>query len=324
MGKGIRNILSRKGEEALRIILHNDENIPSTGAMQSPEAKEEPKNDLPEMNNSIPGQKVLLVPLSDIVPNPLQPRKVFDEGKLSGLAESLKDHGMLQPIVVRKIGQSTKYELIAGERRLRAAKAAAMTEIPAIVKEIEDKNIKVYALIENLQREDLNVAEKTLAIGALQKEIGDTAATADELRLTRRSVERYVMIYKVIVSSETLLSVFQRSAHAIDFRMAEAIANLGRYLKGEELNKFANFADKEGIDKAIKQFRRPMSAITGTGRKPQPLSYTTKETEAHVFFQVKYEKGTEFRKEDRGEIERTFDDFFTRVDNSKSSEKVSK
>jgi ParB/RepB/Spo0J family partition protein len=313
MGKGIRNILSRKCEEALRIILHNDENVPTTGAMKSPEAKEELKKDLPEITNPGPGQKVLLVPLSDIVPNPLQPRKVFDEGKLSGLAESLKDHGMLQPIVVRKIGQSTKYELIAGERRLRAAKAAAMTEIPAIVKEIEDKNMKVCALIENLQREDLNVAEKTLAIGGLQKELGDTAATADELRLTRRSVERYVMIYKVIASSETLLSVFQRNAQAIDFRMAEAIANLGRYLKGEELNKFANFADKEGIDKAIKQFRRPMSAITGTGRKSQPLSYTTKDTETHVSLQLRYAKGSGLTADDRDKFQRAFEDFMSRA-----------
>ncbi|MGD0885904.1 MAG: ParB/RepB/Spo0J family partition protein [Thermodesulfovibrionales bacterium] len=320
MGKGIKDLFSRKGEVALKKILHKDEDLPFGGTIRSPEAieKEKPKNNSPEMTNSNHGQNVLLMPLSDIVPNPFQPRKVFDEEKLAALAESLKDHGILQPIIVRKAGQSTKYELIAGERRLRAAKAAALAEIPAIVKEAEDKDMKVCTLIENLQREDLNVVEKTLGIGALQREIGDTGTTADQLRLTRRSVERYVLIYKVIISSETLLSLFQRSARTIDFRMAEAIANLGRYLKQEEFNKFVDFANKEGIDRAIKEFRRPMSVITGTGRKRQPLSHITKETETHVLFQARYEKRAEVNTEDREKLKRACADFIGRLETSKS------
>lgn len=293
MGKGIKSLFSRKGEEALQKILESEEGVLLRQETHSPKVSRE----------------VALIPVADIVPTQFQARKFFDEERLVALAESLKDRGMLQPILVRKTNQSTKYELIAGERRLRAAKSAALTEIPAIVKELEDKDVKAYTLIENLQREDLNVVEKTIAIGSFQEDIGDTRVTAEKLRLTRRSVERYVMIYKVISSETTLLSLFQRNAHAIDFRAAEAIAKIGRYLKQEELNKFVDLANKEGIAQAIKQFRHSLSAIVAPKRKSQSVFCLTKETESHVFFQAKYTKGAEFTAQDREIFQKTYSDF---------------
>ncbi|KXG73849.1 nucleoid occlusion protein [Thermotalea metallivorans] len=102
---------------------------------------------------------VLQIPIDHIRPNPYQPRKVFTKASLEELSESIKAYGVLQPISVRKIGQD-HYELVAGERRLRAAKLAQLQTIPAIVSEMADQDSAVLALIENLQREDLNFIEE--------------------------------------------------------------------------------------------------------------------------------------------------------------------
>ncbi|QZY55061.1 nucleoid occlusion protein [Crassaminicella profunda] len=105
------------------------------------------------------GTAVLQIPVNSILPNPYQPRKVFKKGNLEELSESIKVYGVLQPISVRKIGEN-RYELVAGERRLRAAKLAELENIPAIVTEMTDQDSAVLALIENLQREDLNFIEE--------------------------------------------------------------------------------------------------------------------------------------------------------------------
>lgn len=105
------------------------------------------------------GTAVLQIPVDSILPNPYQPRKVFKKGNLEELSESIKVYGVLQPISVRKIGEN-RYELVAGERRLRAAKLAKFQNIPAIVTEMTDQDSAVLALIENLQREDLNFIEE--------------------------------------------------------------------------------------------------------------------------------------------------------------------
>ncbi len=102
---------------------------------------------------------VLQIPLTLIRPNPYQPRKKFSKTSLEELCKSIKIYGVLQPISVRKIGKDS-YELVAGERRLRAAKLAQLQTIPAIISEITDEDSAVLALIENLQREDLNFIEE--------------------------------------------------------------------------------------------------------------------------------------------------------------------
>ncbi|WP_053955119.1 nucleoid occlusion protein [Inediibacterium massiliense] len=102
---------------------------------------------------------VLQIPVDSILPNPYQPRRVFKKSNLEELSESIKIYGVLQPISVRKIGEDS-YELVAGERRLRAAKLANLITIPAIVSEMSDEDSAVLALIENLQREDLNFIEE--------------------------------------------------------------------------------------------------------------------------------------------------------------------
>lgn len=103
-----------------------------------------------------------------IAPNPRQPRKVFDEGKLEELASSIREHGIVQPIVVRPLGG--RYEIVAGERRWRAAKLAGLQRIPALVKEFSEVQMMEIALIENLQREDLNPLEEAEAYKLLMEE----------------------------------------------------------------------------------------------------------------------------------------------------------
>jgi ParB family chromosome partitioning protein len=101
------------------------------------------------------------VPIADIVPNPEQPRRAFDEEALAGLADSIRRHGLLQPLVVRRVGLG--YELVAGERRLRAARRAGLTSVPVIVRETDPDERLELALIENVQREDLTPLEEAEA-----------------------------------------------------------------------------------------------------------------------------------------------------------------
>lgn len=111
---------------------------------------------------------ILSVPISQIDPKIDQPRRTFDSESLAGLAESIKANGVLQPILARKIDD--RYEIIAGERRFRASRIAGLTEIPVIVLEADDLDAAKFALIENLQREDLNPYEEARAYSMLMKE----------------------------------------------------------------------------------------------------------------------------------------------------------
>lgn len=113
------------------------------------------------------GSQQVRIPLSAIRPNPYQPRKVFDQNALEELAQSIKEHGVFTPILVKE--SIYGYELIAGERRLRASKIAGMYDIPAIVVDFDDKQMMEISLLENIQREDLNVIEEAKAYEQLQQ-----------------------------------------------------------------------------------------------------------------------------------------------------------
>ena len=141
--------------------------------------------------------RVVFLPERTIKPNPAQPRKVFCEENLQELAQSIHQHGILQPLSVRRVGLS--YELIAGERRLRAARLAGLTEIPCIVMNMDDRESGLTALVENLQRQDLDFIEEARAISFLiekwsmsQEQVARTigksqSAVANKLRLLRHS-----------------------------------------------------------------------------------------------------------------------------------------
>ena len=112
------------------------------------------------------------IPLQKLVANPFQPRKLFDEETIGELAQSIREHGIIQPIVVRKKGK--KYEIVVGERRFRAAKMAQLEEIPAIVKDMTEGQMMELAILENLQREDLTPIEEAEAYQSLIEKLNFT------------------------------------------------------------------------------------------------------------------------------------------------------
>lgn len=138
------------------------------------------------------------LPLSSIIPNPDQPRHVFDPQALQELADSIKRQGVLQPLLVRPWQDS--YQLVAGERRWRAARMAGLHQVPVIIRTMDDKEVMAIALIENLQREDLNPMEEARALARLQEALGLTQdglatrlgksrpAIANAMRLMRLSL----------------------------------------------------------------------------------------------------------------------------------------
>ncbi len=141
--------------------------------------------------------RVVFLPARAIRPNPAQPRKVFREEALEELAESIRRHGILQPLSVRRVG--TNYELIAGERRLRAAQMAGLTELPCLILNMDEKESGIAAMVENLQRQDLDYIEEAVGISRLvtqwnmsQEQVArllgkSQSAVANKLRLLRHS-----------------------------------------------------------------------------------------------------------------------------------------
>ena len=135
-------------------------------------------NDGPESTDRSTG--ITTVRVEHILPNSYQPRKVFVREKLEDLAQSLRENGMIQPIIVTKRDQ-THYELIAGERRLEASKIAGFDEVPVIIRSVTRKEQLQFAIIENIQREDLNPIEEAQAYQSLHDEFGLTHAQISEI-----------------------------------------------------------------------------------------------------------------------------------------------
>lgn len=128
---------------------------------------------IPEAVRRQTTDRVIAISVGDISPSPYQPRVQMDEDSLKELAASIKAKGVIQPIIVRSLG-SDKYEVIAGERRLRASRLADMSEIPAIVREVDDAEAMALAVTENIQREDLNAIELARAYSILMNQFGLT------------------------------------------------------------------------------------------------------------------------------------------------------
>ena len=135
-----------------------------------------------------PAEGAVSLPLQKIEPNPLQPRKTFDPDELASLAESIRMHGIIQPLTVRKL-QSGYYQIIAGERRWRAARLANLSTIPAIVREWDEIKRQEAALVENIQREDLNAIEEAQGVNRLMNECALTQeAVAERLGRSRSAI----------------------------------------------------------------------------------------------------------------------------------------
>jgi ParB family transcriptional regulator, chromosome partitioning protein len=144
------------------------------------------------------------IPLAQITPNPHQPRRSFDESTLADLAASIKSTGLIQPILVRRVGQ--QYQLIAGERRLRAAKLAGLTAIPALVRDIDTVTQAQMALIENIQREDLNPIDRAQGYRTLVEQLGLTQAElAGRLGEDRSSIANFLRLLDLTDSVKSMV-----------------------------------------------------------------------------------------------------------------------
>ena len=120
-----------------------------------------------------PGETIRMLPIDHVGANPFQPRTRFDDSSLKELADSIRSTGILQPVIVRRL-EADSFELVAGERRLRAARVAGLSDVPAIVRELDDREMMELALVENVQREDLNPIDEAKGYQALIQKVGLT------------------------------------------------------------------------------------------------------------------------------------------------------
>ncbi|WP_028640788.1 ParB/RepB/Spo0J family partition protein [Novosphingobium acidiphilum] len=164
---------------------------------------------------------LMLLPVSQIEPHPDQPRRHFDEAALSELAASIAARGVIQPVVVRPIG-ANRYQLVAGERRWRASQRARVHEIPAIVRQLDESEVTALALIENLQREDLNPVEEARAYQKLAERDGMTQQ--DIANFVDKSRSHVANIMRLLGLPEEVLGLVERNE--LSMGHARALATL--------------------------------------------------------------------------------------------------
>ena len=186
-----------------------------------------------------------LLPIQKIEPNPDQPRQDFDEEELQALADSITTHGIVQPLTVREVS-SGYYQIIAGERRWRASRLAGLREVPVIVIEADDKKTMELALIENLQRQDLNPVEEALGYQSLMSEYGMTQeetassvgksrpAVANALRLLNLNPQVLEMVRKGDLSAGHARAVLSLKNDRLQIQAAQKIVNLSLSVRQAE------------------------------------------------------------------------------------------
>ena len=187
-----------------------------------------------------------MLPIYKVEPNPDQPRQDFDEEELQALADSIEIHGIIQPLTVREL-PSGYYQIIAGERRWRAARIANLSEVPAIIMEADDRKVKELALIENLQRQDLNPVEEALGYDSLMKEYGLTQdeaakrvgksrpAVANALRLLNLNPEVLEMVRSGKLTAGHARAVLVLKTEKKQLEAAQKISALGLSVRQAEL-----------------------------------------------------------------------------------------
>ena len=191
-------------------------------ALLGPKVQDEPSS--PQAVEAAANRLPSTLPLSDMVAGMYQPRTRMDEGALYELAESIKAQGIMQPILVRKLSDGPnagKYEIIAGERRFRASRLAGLNEVPVLVRDVPNEAAAAMALIENIQREDLNPLEEALGLQRLIKEFGLThEAAAQAVGRSRSAASNLLRLLNLAEPVQTMLM-------AGDIDMGHARALLG-------------------------------------------------------------------------------------------------
>ena len=192
----------------------------------------------PEAGEAASG--LMEVPVNAVAPNPKQPRTRFDDETIATLAASIREVGILQPLVVRRAGDG-RYELIAGERRLRAAKAAGLASVPIVLRDSEDADLLREALIENIHREDLNPIEQAEAFKALLGELGlKQEELADRVGVSRSHIANTIRLLALPLDVQQLLADEKITAgHAravLSLGDKEAMTSLATRIAAEDLS----------------------------------------------------------------------------------------
>ena len=187
-----------------------------------------------------------ILPLQKVEPNPDQPRQDFDEEQLQALADSIAVHGVMQPLAVREVAGGY-YQIIAGERRWRAARLAGLREVPVVIMEVDDKTTMELALIENLQRQDLNPVEEALGYRSLMEEYGMTQeetaarvgksrpAVANALRLLSLCPQVLEMVRSGALTAGHARAIAALKTERLQEEAAQKIAALGLSVRQAEL-----------------------------------------------------------------------------------------
>ena len=213
-------------------------------------------------------EEIVNIKLDELRSNPYQPRKNFDEEALKELAHSIKEHGVFQPIIVKKSIKG--YEIIAGERRVKASKLAGLTEIPAIIRDFNDTQMMEIALLENLQREDLNAIEEAAAYKKLQETL---ALTQEELATRlgksrshitnmigllslRQDIQKYIIEDKISMGHARVLSKLE------DHNQQQTLAN-------KIVDEGISVRELEDLTKSQEEFTRKRQII----KKPENNEY---------------------------------------------------
>jgi ParB family chromosome partitioning protein len=204
------------------------------------------------------------IPLDLIVPNPHQPRREMNEKSIADLAASLKTTGLIQPIIVRKAGE--QYELIAGERRWRAAKVAGLATVPAIVREANSFEQAQMALVENIQREDLNPIDRAQAYFVLMNQLGLTQAElASRIGEERSSIANYLRLLDLTPAVQSMVV-----AGGLSLGHAKIIVGIPDTAEQERL---ANLVVTEGL--SVRNLERTLEEV-----KPEPTAADAAKAEA--------------------------------------------
>ena len=201
------------------------------------------------IQHSKPMAEMAEVDIKSITPNPLQPRREFDDEALSELAESIKQLGVIQPITLKRM-EDGRYMIISGERRWRASQMAGLETLPAYIREVDDENLHAMALVENIQREDLNAIEIALGMQRLIEECGLTQeAMAEKVGKKRSTVSNYMRLLALpsevqLAIKEGLVSMGHAKAIAALDKEAQLIALKKCIRKGLSVRQMEAYARK--------------------------------------------------------------------------------
>ena len=237
------------------------------------------KNDILDSDLESPQIKEKTVAkLLDIEPNKGQPRKNFNKESLDELAVSIKEHGLLQPILVTEISNG-KYRIISGERRWRASRMAGLSEVPIIIKDLSKQEIMEIALIENLQREDLNAVEEARGYDTLMKEFGLTQEAVSKRVGKSRPVVANAL--RILSLPDFVLDLLEKEE--LNAGQARSLIPIKEKLSDEDFAKFVETVKAKNLTvREIEAFAKRLSAETKTEIKENPADIYMREIEKDI------------------------------------------